>query len=663
MSGPWGRVVSVHEQTDKKAKLTVTHEDSEQKECKKFWIRSIIEENDIVIWTDQAKTSDPIIIEVLYHAPKWFPKELRAAVRQEPRLWHCAVQSFETAKEYASENRWLWRDEWHEILANHDLRRRIAMATTVDSKRKRSITESVAHEHLTAYVKSFDINWSIDAVTLESLKRDYKYQVGSQDPDPDMIRELRNSPLLLLQWRDIGWKSLCKYLQRLHLPVREKQAYEVYGVIDMLSRNQGHSCTPDLTLESEITGVTGSKMSRSLIRQHLKYFLKKKVLCQDQGQVFQTEIWKEEEAVASFLSTWRPSSHFPLEPRSVVPSHFNERKEQALQMFRMARFGILTGLAGTGKTTVISWAVAEAIDQKSKVCVLAPTGKAVSVLKRRLKSDKIDLDSVKIATIHSFAFLPGKGNFDLCIVDEMSMVDLPTFARLVRVLSDSCRLIMCGDENQLPSVQYGQVFADIIASRQFPRVALEQIMRSGDILAENNIKFLDPTAHLTEAECFQYHTLPKPEDFVAFLDRLIPNWCTQMSDLLVITKTRDDCKVYSAPVREAYLRQFDQKPDGDKIMMHDRVICKENGMYEIYYERRPVKRRRRPSKYGAYVEEDLDDKTEPCDKEEPIAPCLGSKRRFVSSVPGKSKYEPDEVDKTYVANGSTGVVIELDENE
>ena len=66
---------------------------------------------------------------------------------------------------------------------------------------------------------------------------------------------------------------------------------------------------------------------------------------------------------------------------------------------------------------------------------------------------------------------------DVMIVDEMSMVDVLLFESLLRALRFSCKLIMVGDSDQLPSVGAGNVLKDLIDSGQVPVVALNQIFR------------------------------------------------------------------------------------------------------------------------------------------------------------------------------------------
>ncbi|MBQ8539448.1 MAG: AAA family ATPase, partial [Ruminococcus sp.] len=68
-------------------------------------------------------------------------------------------------------------------------------------------------------------------------------------------------------------------------------------------------------------------------------------------------------------------------------------------------------------------------------------------------------------------------NCDAIIVDEVSMVDCVLFESLMRALPLSCRLILVGDSDQLPSVGAGNVLADLIASGVLPVVELKEIFR------------------------------------------------------------------------------------------------------------------------------------------------------------------------------------------
>lgn len=143
---------------------------------------------------------------------------------------------------------------------------------------------------------------------------------------------------------------------------------------------------------------------------------------------------------------------------------------------------VLSGAAGTGKTTVIK-AIVENIErvhgQAAGFLLMAPTGKAAERMKTQTEKSS--------STIHSF--LAGNGwlnkNFTMkreggskgqdvntIIVDECSMIDLNLFATLLRSINWNSvqRLILVGDPNQLPPIGRGKVFSDTIEwlKREYP---------------------------------------------------------------------------------------------------------------------------------------------------------------------------------------------------
>jgi exodeoxyribonuclease V alpha subunit len=63
------------------------------------------------------------------------------------------------------------------------------------------------------------------------------------------------------------------------------------------------------------------------------------------------------------------------------------------------------------------------------------------------------------------------------VVDEVSMVDVPLMAALIRALPPQAGLLLVGDADQLPSVGPGQVLADIINSLVVPTARLTEVFR------------------------------------------------------------------------------------------------------------------------------------------------------------------------------------------
>lgn len=139
----------------------------------------------------------------------------------------------------------------------------------------------------------------------------------------------------------------------------------------------------------------------------------------------------------------------------------------------------ITGGPGTGK----SYTVAKIVEAfGGSVCVCAPTGKAVSLLKEKM--------DVEVGTLHRLLgvkegkdILFGEGvlDYEMVIVDECSMIDVGMWARLLRAIKSGTRLILVGDHDQLPPVEAGTVFGELCSymrERGRGYVHLDECMRS-----------------------------------------------------------------------------------------------------------------------------------------------------------------------------------------
>src|SRR5262249_29736898 len=63
------------------------------------------------------------------------------------------------------------------------------------------------------------------------------------------------------------------------------------------------------------------------------------------------------------------------------------------------------------------------------------------------------------------------------VVDEASMLDLPTMFRLLRHLPDGARMLLVGDPAQLPPIGFGLVFHRLAEATGVPRVELTEVHR------------------------------------------------------------------------------------------------------------------------------------------------------------------------------------------
>ncbi len=151
----------------------------------------------------------------------------------------------------------------------------------------------------------------------------------------------------------------------------------------------------------------------------------------------------------------------------------SEQKE-GLQKAWREPLCFITGGPGTGKT-FLATALARASEKAFRVTMAAPTGKATSNLKEKVG------EKYKIATLHALLF----GNqrkflidTDLLIIDESSMIDASLFAKLLTSIHSKTRLVFFGDPAQLPPVEGGQVFSDLVLKEKERVVELKTVLRT-----------------------------------------------------------------------------------------------------------------------------------------------------------------------------------------
>ena len=149
---------------------------------------------------------------------------------------------------------------------------------------------------------------------------------------------------------------------------------------------------------------------------------------------------------------------------------------------------ILTGGPGTGKTTTINAIIRFFEGEGAELRLAAPTGRAAKrmteatgyeaqTIHRLLELNGMPEDDRSAGAVHFERNAQNPLDADVIIIDEMSMVDIHLMHSLLLAITAGTRLILVGDENQLPSVGPGNVLRDIIHSGCFPVIELTKIFR------------------------------------------------------------------------------------------------------------------------------------------------------------------------------------------
>lgn len=170
----------------------------------------------------------------------------------------------------------------------------------------------------------------------------------------------------------------------------------------------------------------------------------------------------------------------------------SSEQERGLEKALTSRFTLITGGPGTGKTALavsILRALARLNVPMSDVAVAAPTGRAAQRMVDAMARALTGLSSPAPADVALLAALPPASTLhrlldyapkterflrhernpipaSYVLVDEGSMIDLVLATRLVRSLRTDAHLILLGDAQQLPSVETGAVFRDLVRAAE-----------------------------------------------------------------------------------------------------------------------------------------------------------------------------------------------------
>lgn len=163
----------------------------------------------------------------------------------------------------------------------------------------------------------------------------------------------------------------------------------------------------------------------------------------------------------------------------------SDKQKEAIHLFLSEKILLITGLPGTGKTSLTKAIVDISKNRGLRVALLAPTGIAAKRLSEATNTESFTLHKKlcfdgSVWKKHA-KNLPHLCDEDIIIVDEFSMVDQVLFHKLLMNLPNrEFKLVLVGDSAQLPSVSPGNVLKDLVNTGKIAHVHLDQIFRQQD---------------------------------------------------------------------------------------------------------------------------------------------------------------------------------------
>lgn len=152
----------------------------------------------------------------------------------------------------------------------------------------------------------------------------------------------------------------------------------------------------------------------------------------------------------------------------------NDAQKSAVTMAATSPLSVLTGGAGVGKTTVLKAIHAATKAAGGFVIQMALAGRAAKRMSEATGEPAM--------TIQKFFNEVDRGQMILddeptLVIDEASMLDLPTLYRIMRHMEPGARLLLVGDPAQLPPIGFGLAFHAFCDGDTIPRVELTEVHR------------------------------------------------------------------------------------------------------------------------------------------------------------------------------------------
>jgi len=314
-------------------------------------------------------------------------------------------------------------------------------------------------------------------------------------------------------------------------------------VLGEMAYRSGHTYLMRAQLMQSVLKFLQGDVEEDVVAGELRELLRLKHVVEDEGRFYLAALFNCERKVA--LSVKHLQSGEAMSDKRVVKAFdvvkkklditYSDMQTQAILTSLREPFSIITGGPGTGKTTIVKGIlmVYEQICRSEKrdpvILLASPTGRAA---KRMNETTQMEASTIHrmLGYDRSKTFKYNEENpleADLIIVDEVSMLDTYLAFQLFTSIKKDTKVILVGDDNQLPSVGPGQVLRDLIESESVTLTRLTEIHRQAEgssvIALAHEINLGRLPGDLGEKKEDRLFIPATDNEIIAMLERVIQN--------------------------------------------------------------------------------------------------------------------------------------------
>jgi len=259
----------------------------------------------------------------------------------------------------------------------------------------------------------------------------------------------------------------------------------------------------------------------------------------------------------------------------------NPEQVSAVEKSLNGKMSIITGVAGTGKTTIIK----EIAKRLECFILCAPTGKAAARLREASGLDSSTIH--KMLGYNGVTFMVKSLAGNNIIIDEASMIDSQLMAEIIK--RNPSKLILVGDAAQLPPVGVGSPFHDLVKIRPDIVSDLKYCYRNKEAIfhAANQIRngVMPQKSEKSDAELWEMRQTGTPENTQKILCDWIASGAFDFEkDIIICPKNGEKAKNGENELipgtvhglNKAIMDIVNPHTEGEKWRVNDRIMCLKN---------------------------------------------------------------------------------------